>query len=363
MSTRLLKPGDTIADRYIVEDFIAEGGMQEVYKAKDKAFNRLVALKAPKNPSAKKRFDRSAQASAKVTHPNVARTLDFITTDPNFYLVEELIEGSDLQKRFDSEFDYFDPHLAGHVVHHLAKGLAACHHVDVFHRDLKPSNVMVASDPSFSTIKLTDFGIAKMAAEEINEALEGQKEETITSSQTAVGAIPYMAPELFENPKEAGKPADVWSLGAMLFYLLSGEKPFGTGFKAIMRILKAEKPDKKQIFKVDSPQFKDLLEDLWTIIEKCLKKEPVARPSADELVEKFSKVCYSTAHRRIGTIYNFGKFGPHWGFIKSGGFADAFFHKQSFYGKGPIGGMRVSFAPFEGKPRERAFPVLPLKNI
>src|SRR5260221_22923 len=227
MAERIHKADETVGKRYRVIQFAGSGGMQEVYKAVDLAFNRTVALKVPKNPSAKKRFARSAEMSARVTHPNVARTLDYMAIGDTFYLVEEFVEGVDLQARLNDEFQYFDPHLAAHMIHHLAKGVAACHHVDVFHRDLKPSNVMVSRDASFQLIKLTDFGIAKMAEAEIDEVMEDTTEESITGSQTVVGALPFMAPELISAPRVATKAADVWSLGAILFYLLFGEKPFG----------------------------------------------------------------------------------------------------------------------------------------
>ena len=87
------------------------------------------------------------------------------------------------------------------VFHHLAKGLAASHHADVMHRDLKPNNVMIAGGEYFRGVKITDFGIAKMAEEEIGEAVEGGQ-ESLSASRTALGAIPYMAPEIINGTAE-----------------------------------------------------------------------------------------------------------------------------------------------------------------
>ncbi|NJO17819.1 MAG: serine/threonine protein kinase [Thioploca sp.] len=151
---------DLIMERYEIENYLAEGGMQEVYKAYDQKLERLVVVKTPKNESAHKRFKRSAQVSAKINHPNVAKTLDF-SEDNNSYLVEEFIEGNDLGTRLEKEFNFLDPHLAAHVIHHLVKAIAIAHRFDIFHRDLKPSNIMVSNDPNLYHIKLTDFGIAK----------------------------------------------------------------------------------------------------------------------------------------------------------------------------------------------------------
>jgi len=363
MAEHIHKPKDTVGDRYRVVRFAGSGGMQEVYEAVDLAFNRTVALKVPKNPSAKKRFARSAEMSARVTHPNVARTLDYMAIGETFYLVEEFVNGVDLQVRLNTEFQYFDPHLAAHMIHHLAKGVAACHHADVFHRDLKPSNVMVSKDASFRLIKLTDFGIAKMAEAEIDEVMEDATEESITGSQTVVGALPFMAPELISAPREATKAADVWSLGAILFYLLFGEKPFGAGgLKVVARILNEDLPPLASVVKLKGKQFDPLVSELWSIVETCMRKDAGQRPTADGLVEILSKVCYSTAERQVGTIYNYHINRADWGFIGTPSGENYFFHKDSYYGEAPADGLKVIFAPFEGRPRARAFPVLPLKN-
>lgn len=176
MSGVLHATGDVIGGRYEVVDYIGQGGMQEVYRVHDKLLERDVALKSPKNPSAKKRFNRSATLSARVNHDNVAKTLDYVEDGDRFYLIEELIEGCDLGHFLKSHVAMLDPFAAGRVMHHLAKGLAASHHVNVVHRDLKPTNVMVVGGRDFMGFKITDFGIAKMAQEEIGEAVAGDED-------------------------------------------------------------------------------------------------------------------------------------------------------------------------------------------
>ena len=130
--------------------------------------------------------------------------------------MEEFIAGRDLQKVLVREFELIEPYLAARVFHHLCKGLAAAHHAGVMHRDLKPSNLMVVGSAKLDQVKITDFGIAKMAEEELVEAAEGG-ESSITGSKTMVGALPYMAPEAISTPKQAGQPADIWAAGAMLY--------------------------------------------------------------------------------------------------------------------------------------------------
>jgi len=202
----LHKAGDIIGDRYLVLGFIGQGGMQEVYQAEDKLLGKIVALKAHKNLSAQKRFKRSAVVSAKVNHPNVAKTLDYVDVDENHaYLVEEYIPGKDLSRVLREDLPLLDPQIVARIFHHLARGLAASHHAGVIHRDLKPSNVMSVDGALVSDVKITDFGIAKMAEEEIAEAAEGG-EESLTASQTAIGALPYMAPEIISCRKAAAFP-------------------------------------------------------------------------------------------------------------------------------------------------------------
>ena len=148
-----LNTGDVIGGRYEISRYIDAGGMQFVYAARDRLTGRLVALKTPKNPSATKRFRRSAVVAARVNHPNVAKTLDYLKVGDQRFLIEELIEGADLSKALLRQTKFLDPYLAAKVLHHLAKGVAAAHHAGVVHRDLKPTNVMVVGGYSLTELK------------------------------------------------------------------------------------------------------------------------------------------------------------------------------------------------------------------
>lgn len=359
MTTHIHAPGDLLIDRYKVTRYLDEGGMQQVYLAKDVTFGRKIALKVPKTASAEKRFERSARVSAKVVHANVAATLDYFESKGKNYLIEEYIDGQTLWERLENEFEVLDPHLAAHVFHHLAKGLTASHHAGVFHRDLKPSNIMVSRDPGLSSVKITDFGIAKMAQEEIADAFKDK--ESTTGSQTVMGALPYMAPEMIQDLQSANLPADIWALGALLYQLISGKLPFGRGLGAVPTIVTAKLPSRPALFNAKL-QFQPLTDDLWSIVAACLQKDAAKRPTADQLVEMCSKLCYSIAERHVGSIDSFrGKGRGNWGFIDVDGGGTAFFHQDNFYGDTIAVGGRVNFADFPGVPRDRAFPVLPLK--
>ena len=348
-------PGEVIQGRYRIIDAVGEGGMQYVYAAKDRVLKRKVALKTPKNDSAKKRFKRSAIVSARVNHPNVAKTLDYFEDNHRQYLIEEFIEGEDLDKAFLKKTKCLDPYLAARVFHYLVKGLAASHHVGVIHRDLKPTNIMVTEGFRLASIKITDFGIAKMADEEIADAVEGG-DTSISSSSTVVGALPYMAPEAIDTPRQVSKPADIWSIGAMLFELLNGEKPYGSGLKAVAKIQKAKPPEFRP-FLTSKPQFAPLADKLIRLVLQCLQKDPSSRPSADALVSQCGDLCYPIESRVFGTVkeilYNA------WGFINVAG-EDVFFHVDCVYGDQPTVGDRVMLCKFQGGGAWRAHPVVKL---
>jgi len=334
--------------------------MQQVYRATDLSFNRPVALKVPKNESAEKRFARSARMSARVNHPNVAKTLDYFEEAHRSYLIEEFIQGSDLGASFKKRFRYLDPHLSAHLIHHLSKGVAASHRAGVCHRDLKPNNIVVSDDFNLREVKITDFGIAKLAEAEIAENI--QNETSITASKTLVGALPYMAPEVIEDHTLASMPADVWALGAMLHFFITGEPPYGVGLPAVPKILSAQLIEPPKFF-VDAKQFRPLTNELWDIIQRCLQKDPEQRPTAEALVQECSALCYSSSERRQGTIWDFGNTSGSWGTIRGDDGRPAFFHTESGYStSGLKKGQRVHYACFPGAPRPRAFPVLPVES-
>lgn len=349
--------GDRIDNRYEILCFVGEGGMQQVYRSLDLVLGREVALKVPKNPSAQKRFKRSAVVSAKINHPNVAKTLDYIETDSSPYFIEELISGSDLKEGVLQQLGVVDPYLTAKIFHYLAKGIAASHKAGVIHRDLKPSNVMVVGGFNLTEIKITDFGIAKMAEEEITNAV---KDESSTSaSATVMGALPYMAPEMIIDAKNAGKPSDIWALGAMMYELISGEKPFGVGLAVVRNIIE-DPPPEKPAFIAQKLQFQSLANALYELIVECLNKIPEERPTANELMKKCEDLCYPVVKRQTGVCkYLHPTYS--WGHITSDNGQDVFFHLDSVYGNKPVIGSRVCFSAFPGSPNPRAHPIIVIK--
>lgn len=347
--------GEVIQNRYKIIKYIDEGGMQFVYSAQDLILKRKVALKTPKNDTAKKRFQRSAIVSACINHPNVAKTLDYFKYDHREYMVEELINGDDFEKVFLKKTGYLDPYLAARIFHHLAKGLAASHHAGVIHRDLKPSNVMVSGGVQLEAIKITDFGIAKMAEDEIVEAVEGGS-DSISASSTVVGALPYMSPEAINTPREINKPTDVWSIGAMMFELLTGEKPFGKGLQAVGKIQGAVPPD-FPAFLTSKAQFQPLSLQLTKIVFQCLKKIPSDRPTADNLVLECGNLCYPIERRYFGYVDQI-MYDAYGFIIIDDSHESVFFHMDSVYGDKPNIGDKVMLSKFPGGGAWRAMPVV-----
>lgn len=349
---------DVIGDRYKIVGFVGEGGMQFVYLAHDLTLKRNVALKTPKNPSAEKRFHRSAVVSAKVNHPNVAKTLDYLEDDNKAYLVEEYVDGGDLSESILKKVDYIDPFLVAKLFHYLSKGLAASHHAKVIHRDLKPTNIMIIGDFQLLGVKITDFGIAKMATDELVEAAEGG-EDSISVSATAVGALPYMAPEAIETPREVGVEADIWSLGAMVYELLTGSKPFGTGLAAVRRIVEG-RYEAFPAFMTNNPQFRPLSNRLIELIKRCLTLDPKNRPTADELAVECGFLCYPISERFFGVMQT-----PNcqtWGFISQNSGENVFYHTHCIYGSKPKPGERVMLSKYDGGGADRALPVIRMKQ-
>jgi eukaryotic-like serine/threonine-protein kinase len=371
-----LNANDVIAERYKIIAFHREGGMQEVYRCFDLALGRLVALKTPREGVVDKRFNRGAQMGARVVHPNVASTLDYVEDGACRCLLEEFVEGTDLGRRLSSDFVFLDPSLTAWVVHNIAKGLQAAHRVGICHRDLKPSNIMTSANGHMDVIKLTDFGIAKLAEKELEAEIEKfeQDENTLTSSSTLLGAVPYLAPECWSDWSNVGQPADIWALGAIACHLLLGRAPFGGGKGAIMKMAQAQLAGRVELSPPDwFGQHQETLQlenELWALVQNCLQIDPASRISADEVVRRCEALCYSATPRKTGVIETYPMTYPNGGkanagFILIDGGDSAFFHLSDFFSARvrPQVGQRVNFSMAAGKPKERCSPVLLLKNL
>lgn len=344
--------GTVLGGRYRVQEPIGRGGMQQVYCGVDEVLNREVALKVPLIDSSARRFHETALLSSKVRSHCVAATLDYYSDDSGQFLVEELLESSTLKELMDS-VGLCDPYLAAFLIQRMSAGLLAAHDEGILHRDLKPTNVLVGVYEQPFAVKITDFGIARMAETEFAEAFESYA--TTSKSSTAMGAIPYMAPEYFEG-KGVTLKADVWSLGAMLFHILSGVLPFGSGLPAMKRI-SLGKVDFGAIRKSGGHQYGVLVSELVTLMEGCLTVDVDRRFSALELYQASEKLCYHFSQRSEGRIGQYPFKNPSDGLITASDGETVYFHRESCHGFEPTRGEEVWFDASPGVPFRRAYPV------
>lgn len=352
----MIAPNTLIIDRYKVCEHIGAGGMQDVYLAEDLFLGGWVALKTPQPGQKNRRFQASAVIAGKVNHHNVAKTLDYFEVDENVYLVEEFVRGQTLEDKI-AQRRFLDPHLAARTLHLLAKGIRASHIQGVIHRDLKPSNIMVDSSVGIEELKVTDFGIATFTDEVFKEEAESG-DITRSTSGTVKGALPFMAPEMMFRKKGdvITCALDIWSIGAMMFKLMTGEYPFGVYLDAAVNV-KTRNRLEWPAFMVSNQQFAPLSRELQNIIDKCLEYEPSKRPTADDLVVLCQNLCYQTNKRHEATVTRLIQNG-YSGFAQSNDH-QVFFSIHSVYGPTKINNESIiSYSKFPGVPNDRAHPVV-----
>ncbi len=350
----MIAAGTKISPRYTVVSYVASGGMQDVYKARDELTGEEVALKTPKVGQAQKRFKQSAILSARINNYNVAKTFDYFETDGACYLIEEFIDGSTLEEATLEKVPQIDPHLASYLLLRLSKGLAASHAAGVAHRDLKPSNILVT--PDFSNVKITDFGIATLADSLFEEILAKDGNLTRSTSGTVRGALPFMAPEMLfrKAGDKVGHEADIWSLGAMMFRLMADAYPFGEGMMVPVNVEK-KKPLEWPVFMTSNAQFSTLSKSLISIVERCVLYDKAARPSATEVVALCEDLCFNFSRRVTGVV---DELRPTMGFVRCEDGSRIFFHFDSLYGPQPKLTDKVIFSHYAGTPWPRAHPLM-----
>jgi eukaryotic-like serine/threonine-protein kinase len=269
MEGTTLEAGTLIEHRYLIRRFIASGGVAQVYAATHRVTGREVALKMPRSDRERdtlvhERLLREGQATARARHPGVVEIVDAGQHSGAPYLVFELLEGRTLggllaaRGRFGwAEVAYAGLKIADIVGH--------CHAKGVVHRDLKPDNLFVLPTGTLS-VKLFDFGIAQITGGQAAES--GAK---LTQQGSIVGTPEYMAPEALAMDANQDQRVDVYSLGVILFELLSGSVPFeGRYADVLVRISTQPLPSLAKL-RPDVPA------NLVQVIERCLAKDPAAR--------------------------------------------------------------------------------------
>ena len=259
--------GDVIAGRYDVGDVVGAGGMSTVYKALDRLLERTVALKVlhpqyEHDAEHAQRFRNEARAVAQLSHPNIVTVIDRGQSDGHQFIVFEYVEGENLKQLLAGRGP-LPVQRALELTLQVAAGLAFAHARGIVHRDVKPQNVLVAVDGS---AKVTDFGIARSLDLELG----------FTQTGTVLGTSGYLSPE-----QATGMPVtaatDVYSLGVVLFELLTGDVPFpGENLVAVAMRHLNEAPPSVRERRPDAPL------RLAAAVERALAKDPAERfPTMD----------------------------------------------------------------------------------
>jgi Tol biopolymer transport system component len=256
---------------YEIVEAIGAGGMGNVYRATDRRLGRDVAIKTlpddlARDPSALARFEREARFLASLNHPNIAAIYGIEEQSGERFLVLELVRGDSLDSLLAGQAPPIRQTLR--IAIDIASALAAAHEAGIVHRDLKPSNVRITPD---GQVKLLDFGIAKHlvpATDDLSQAATMAND--LTGPGLAVGTPAYMSPEQIRSG-EVDKRSDIWSLGCLLYEMLSGQRAFpGRNYVELADSIRSGEPNWSALPR-NTP------ERLRRLVVRCLKKDPRER--------------------------------------------------------------------------------------
>ncbi len=260
--------GQTLGNRYLIEENIGVGGMAVVYKAKDKLLNRYVAIKVLKDEFMDdeeflKKFAMEAQSAASLSHNNIVSVYDVgnaVVNDQRYnYIVMEYIDGRTLKDIINNEAP-LGAEFVANIGFQIASALEAAHKKGVVHRDIKPHNILLDKD---NVAKVTDFGIARISSS-----------ATITYTSTVLGTVHYISPEQAKG-KFIDKKSDIYSLGVVLYEMATGRVPFDA--ENAVGIALKHIQDKLVEPKSINP---DIPQGLNDIILKAMDKDPNNRFSS-----------------------------------------------------------------------------------
>src|SRR5213595_1539571 len=273
--------GQTIG-HYKISESIGTGGMGEVYLATDivagrKAALKLLPLRFTGDAERLKRFEQEAHAVVALNHPNILTVYEIGEDHSIHYIASELIEGETLRQRLAP--GSMELSEAVDVAIQVASALAAAHEAGIVHRDIKPENIMLRPD---GYVKVLDFGIAKLAEQEAPAPMP--KDEALLLVETNLGSIlgtvPYMSPEQARGA-QVDKGTDIWSLGVVLYEMVTGHTPFiGDTPREVMTSILEKEPPPLTSYSKQSPA------ELQEIISKALRKGRTERyQSASEILQ------------------------------------------------------------------------------
>jgi serine/threonine protein kinase/cephalosporin-C deacetylase-like acetyl esterase len=281
-----LVPGTELAGKYKIIDVVGKGGMGIVYKAEDIKLKRKVALKflppeLTKNNEAKERFVLEAQAAAALSHPNICTIHEIDEDEGKSFIAMEYVEGESLKNKIDKGPIAIEEVMD--IAIQVAQGMEQAHKKGIIHRDIKSANIM-ATD--LGQAKILDFGLVKVKGGTL-----------LTREGTTLGTVAYMSPEQARG-EEVDQRTDIWSLGIVLYEMLSGQLPFmGDREASILYSVVHEEAKPVAAWNPDIPT------ELQQIIDRALKKKPESRyQSAADLLKDLQKYEDSLRAEKLGAF-------------------------------------------------------------
>jgi len=272
--SKFISTGTTLAGKYKIIEPIGKGGMGVVYKAEDIKLKRTVALKflppdLAESPEASERFLREAQAAAALSHPHICTIHEINEEEKESFIVMEYIEGQNLKQKIAG--NPLEQAEALDIAIQVAEGLAEAHKKGIIHRDIKPGNVMMTAK---GQAKVMDFGLAKLLGQSL-----------ITKEAKTIGTAAYMSPEQVRG-EALDHRTDIWSLGVVLYEMLTGQIPFkGEYEQSLMFAIVNKEPEPVTKIRPDLPM------GLGQVISKALEKNPADRyQSMEKLREDLEAV-------------------------------------------------------------------------
>jgi eukaryotic-like serine/threonine-protein kinase len=262
--------------QYVLVERLGAGGMGEVHRAEHRLLRRPCAIKLIRpehagNADVLRRFEREVQATASLTHPNTIAIYDYgITDDGTFYYAMEYLPGDTLEQLVARDGP-MDAPRAIHVLRQIAGALHEAHRAGLTHRDIKPGNVMLGERGGVADVaKLLDFGLVT-AQQTTGDAGDGAI-SGITQVGTIVGTPAYMSPEQCAGDQQPGPASDLYSLGAMGYFLVTGRAPFeGRAPLQMMLAHLSEAPPSARLLRPELPP------DVDALLLRCLAKRPADR--------------------------------------------------------------------------------------
>ena len=261
--------GKVLGDTYQVTRVIGEGGMGRVYEArhlrlKDRRFAvKVLHNEFARDPEIVARFQREAESASSIGHPNVLDVFDVHKTpDGRPYLVGEFLEGEEFGDYLKKHGKAIDSATAVRVAREVCRALSAAHEKGIVHRDMKPENVFLTAHNGVIGVKVLDFGISKAGPD---------SNANLTKTGVVMGTPSYMAPEQARGDKVDGR-ADIYSVGAMLYHALTGQKPFDMDdATATLTLVLTEDPERPRKINPTIP------ESLELVVQKAMAKDPAER--------------------------------------------------------------------------------------